>query len=89
MILEDIKVVKQQYAIRIEQQPSLKKDLLKTFREEVSDRIDFIKFINSNLTKKIITNDFLKELWKDIVEDPLDVDERDLLFKWLRELADE
>lgn len=28
-------------------------------------------------------------IWKDIVENPLDIDERDLLYKWLRELADE
>ncbi|KAL4498387.1 hypothetical protein ABPG72_013193 [Tetrahymena utriculariae] len=93
-VLQNIRQVKVIYKKMLDSPNALaqdKKGLLTQFRFEVSERIDFIKFINSILEddKKIITTQFLTSVWKDIVENPLDVDERDLLFKWLRELADE
>lgn len=68
-----------------------RKEILREFRGEIGERIDFIKFINSQLeeSEKIISTPLLSEVWRDIVEDPLDIDERDLLFKWLCQLADE
>ncbi|KAL4448730.1 hypothetical protein ABPG74_012819 [Tetrahymena malaccensis] len=93
-VLQNIRQVKVNYKKILDSPNTLaqdKKGLLSQFRFEVSERIDFIKFINSILDedKKIITTQFLTSIWKDIVENPLDIDERDLLYKWLRELADE
>ncbi|EAS02785.2 ubiquitin carboxy-terminal hydrolase (macronuclear) [Tetrahymena thermophila SB210] len=93
-VLSNIRQVKVIYKKMLDSPNTLSQDrkgLLTQFRFEVSERIDFIKFINSILEddKKIITTSFLTSIWKDIVENPLDIDERDLLFKWLRELADE
>lgn len=61
------------------------------FHEEVAERVDFIKFINSILaeSEKVITTKLLSDIWKDIVEDPFEIEERNLLYKWFCQLANE
>jgi len=68
-----------------------REELLKLFKKEIAEKIDFIKFINEQLQPedKIISSEFLSSLWEDIVKDPLDIDERDLLYTWITELVNE
>ena len=52
--------------------------------------IDFIKFLNENLPSdnKKIDFQFLCTLWEEILDDAATDEEKDILFKWLKDFSD-
>ena len=60
------------------------------YNENISERVNFMRLIISLAPRSVLSIDykFLKVIWIELVENAYHFSEKDILFHWLHELAD-
>ncbi|EGR29288.1 ubiquitin carboxyl-terminal hydrolase family protein, putative [Ichthyophthirius multifiliis] len=93
-ILNNIQYLKEEYVQKTENQQTSsiqQNNYLSRYCNKIKERIEFIKFLNNCLDteNKFINAGFLQSLWKDIVNKAIDLEEVDIMYKWIRDLAEQ
>lgn len=73
----------------VQKQQHNQKKLKEVYISKLNDNIDFIKYLNEQLPQenKIICFKFLCSLWQQMVDNSSIEEEKDILYRWLKDFA--